>query len=61
VEIGSDTVFERGTRIEMPRLSDFKQSGNNIEYGSNETFVACPNGLQSPFVPGSEVQIALMQ
>jgi hypothetical protein len=30
VEIGSDTIFERGTRVEMPQLSDFKQSGNNV-------------------------------
>lgn len=30
VEIGSDTYFESGTGIEMPRLSDFKQSGNNV-------------------------------
>jgi Flp pilus assembly protein TadG len=52
IKLGSNMLAAEGI---------YAEAINNIEYGSNETFVGCPNGLQSPFVPGSEVQIALMQ
>jgi hypothetical protein len=46
VEIGSDTFFQVGTIIQMPRLSDFRQSGNNS--GVVAALREAPRNLQLP-------------